>query len=118
MYVVAAIKHDIAISPQLTDFYEIHRIVSLNGLICLISGVDRFSDNIEEMLGKRPCLYFRLCWKYISPTVVTVSKAIGFLPLEFFLDPQYNYTIFKTHLKNLASRLWHRILHQPSPPKL
>ncbi|EDO40278.1 predicted protein [Nematostella vectensis] len=35
-------------------------------------GVERFCDNIEDMLGWRPNLYFRLCWKYISPTVVTI----------------------------------------------
>ena len=37
-------------------------------------GVDRFSDDIQKMLGHRPNIYFRLCWKYISPTVVTVSN--------------------------------------------
>uniref|UniRef100_A0A6Q2YWX0 Transporter n=1 Tax=Esox lucius TaxID=8010 RepID=A0A6Q2YWX0_ESOLU len=28
-------------------------------------GVDRFSDDIEEMIGQRPGLYWRLCWKYV-----------------------------------------------------
>uniref|UniRef100_A0A8C6TGN1 Transporter n=1 Tax=Neogobius melanostomus TaxID=47308 RepID=A0A8C6TGN1_9GOBI len=30
-------------------------------------GVDRFSDDIEQMMGFRPGLYWRLCWKYVSP---------------------------------------------------
>ncbi|XP_048464625.1 sodium-dependent dopamine transporter-like [Rhincodon typus] len=30
-------------------------------------GVDRFSDDIEKMIGKRPGLYWRLCWKIVSP---------------------------------------------------
>ncbi|XP_035259135.1 sodium-dependent dopamine transporter isoform X2 [Anguilla anguilla] len=30
-------------------------------------GVDRFSDDIQEMIGHRPGLYWRICWKFVSP---------------------------------------------------
>lgn len=30
-------------------------------------GVDRFSDDIEHMMGFKPGLYWRLCWKFVSP---------------------------------------------------
>ncbi|EEB11231.1 tryptophan transporter, putative [Pediculus humanus corporis] len=30
-------------------------------------GVNRFSDDIEKMLGFRPGLFWRICWTYISP---------------------------------------------------
>uniref|UniRef100_A0A671W5W1 Transporter n=1 Tax=Sparus aurata TaxID=8175 RepID=A0A671W5W1_SPAAU len=30
-------------------------------------GVDRFSDDIQQMMGFRPGLYWRLCWKFVSP---------------------------------------------------
>lgn len=36
-------------------------------------GVDNFSADIEQMLGKKPSLYWRVCWKYISPTFLFVS---------------------------------------------
>ena len=36
-------------------------------------GVDRFSDDIEIMTGQRPRLWFRICWKYISPVCTLVS---------------------------------------------
>jgi Sodium:neurotransmitter symporter family. len=41
--------------------------------VCWIYGVDRFSTDIESMLGHRPGLYWRLCWTYISPFFLLVS---------------------------------------------
>jgi len=38
-------------------------------------GVDRFSDDIEEMIGQRPGLYWRLCWKFVSPCFLLVLGA-------------------------------------------
>uniref|UniRef100_A0AAQ5X419 Transporter n=1 Tax=Amphiprion ocellaris TaxID=80972 RepID=A0AAQ5X419_AMPOC len=35
-------------------------------LICHFS-VDRFSEDIERMMGFKPGLYWRLCWKFVSP---------------------------------------------------
>ena len=37
-------------------------------------GVDRFSDDIEAMTGQRPKLWFRICWKYLSPICTLVSS--------------------------------------------
>lgn len=36
-------------------------------------GVDRFSDDIKEMIGQRPGRYWRLCWKFVSPCFLLVS---------------------------------------------
>ncbi|KAG5270066.1 hypothetical protein AALO_G00188280 [Alosa alosa] len=30
-------------------------------------GVDRFSEDIERMMGFKPGLYWRICWKFVSP---------------------------------------------------
>ncbi|KAM4720777.1 sodium-dependent noradrenaline transporter [Rhinophrynus dorsalis] len=49
-------------------------------------GVDRFSEDIYRMLGFRPGLYWRLCWKFVSPAfllfVVIVSIAT-YKPLKY-----------------------------------
>lgn len=42
-------------------------------------GVDRFSDDIEEMIGQRPGLYWRLCWKFVSPCFLLVQLQLHFL---------------------------------------
>ncbi|XP_027046770.1 sodium-dependent noradrenaline transporter-like [Pocillopora damicornis] len=30
-------------------------------------GVDKFSDNIKDMIGRKPSKYFVICWKYVTP---------------------------------------------------
>ncbi|KAK0134386.1 Sodium- and chloride-dependent GABA transporter 2 [Merluccius polli] len=34
---------------------------------CTSERADRMYDIIEEMMGTRPCFYFKLCWKYFVP---------------------------------------------------
>ena len=38
------------------------------------SGVDRLFNNIEDMTGQRPSVFFKLCWKYIIPLLSLVSQ--------------------------------------------
>lgn len=35
-------------------------------------GVDRFSEDIERMMGFKPGIYWRLCWKFVSPAFLLV----------------------------------------------
>lgn len=46
-------------------------------------GVDNFSADIEQMLGKKPSLYWRICWRYISPTFLFVSKKLNVIESKF-----------------------------------
>lgn len=41
-------------------------------LSMFIPGVDRFSEDIERMMGFKPGLYWRLCWKFVSPAFLLV----------------------------------------------
>lgn len=36
-------------------------------------GLDKFILDIESMLGRRPHVFYILCWKYISPLFLGVS---------------------------------------------
>lgn len=36
------------------------------------SGVRQFSDDIKQMTGQRPSLYWRVCWKFVSPCFLLV----------------------------------------------
>ena len=41
--------------------------------VCWIYGVDRFSCDIERMIGKKPNEFWTLCWNFISPIFILVS---------------------------------------------
>ncbi|XP_063751294.1 sodium- and chloride-dependent GABA transporter ine isoform X2 [Eleginops maclovinus] len=76
---------------QLMDHYT--AIVSIMFLaffeviaICWIYGVNRLSDNLEEMTGKRAHLFFRLCWLIVAPVlvgVILVFSIIQFKPARY-----------------------------------
>jgi hypothetical protein len=44
-----------------------------NNIIVYVIGVDQFCTDIHQMTGHRPGLYWRLCWKFISPTFLLVT---------------------------------------------
>ncbi|CAG5055151.1 unnamed protein product [Parnassius apollo] len=49
-------------------------------------GLKRFSDDVEEMLGFRPGIYWRICWKFISPIFIIGVVVFGLLyqqPLQY-----------------------------------
>ncbi len=45
---------------------------------CHIYGVDRISEDVLLMLGKRPHKFYRICWKYVTPAFM-IAILFGFL---------------------------------------
>ncbi|XP_076867787.1 sodium- and chloride-dependent GABA transporter ine isoform X2 [Brachyhypopomus gauderio] len=76
---------------QLMDHYT--AIVSIMFLaffevvaICWLYGVKRLSSNVEEMMGRKPGIFLRLCWLVICPvliTVILVFSVIQFTPARY-----------------------------------
>ncbi|XP_073695831.1 sodium- and chloride-dependent GABA transporter ine [Garra rufa] len=76
---------------QLMDHYT--AIVSIMFLaffevvgVCWLYGVKRLSSNLVEMTGKRPNIFFRVCWWFICPvliTVILVFSVIRFKPARY-----------------------------------
>ncbi|XP_053689270.1 sodium-dependent nutrient amino acid transporter 1 isoform X2 [Sabethes cyaneus] len=47
-----------------------------------IYGVDRFCKDVEFMLGTRPNIYWRLCWRWITPALMTAILIYNLATLE------------------------------------
>ncbi|XP_059142121.1 sodium-dependent proline transporter-like [Physella acuta] len=63
-------------------------------VVAWVYGVDRFCDDIEMMLGKRPGLFIKLCWTFITPVVMLA--AFIFTCAKYSL-PVYDGYIFPLH---------------------
>uniref|UniRef100_A0A3B4C0K8 Transporter n=1 Tax=Pygocentrus nattereri TaxID=42514 RepID=A0A3B4C0K8_PYGNA len=94
---------------QLMDHYT--AVVSLMFLaffevlaVTLIFGVKRICVMVENMLGKRPNLYFRVCWQFLSPILVVVRKVS-----LFFLITIIQYTPAR-YGKSYTYPLWAEVL--------
>ncbi|XP_060596173.1 sodium-dependent dopamine transporter-like [Ruditapes philippinarum] len=49
-------------------------------------GVERFSDDIESMVGFRPGIYWRVTWKYLAPIFllfIMIFGLVNYVPLEY-----------------------------------
>ncbi|KAG7468321.1 hypothetical protein MATL_G00141710 [Megalops atlanticus] len=58
-------------------------------------GVDRFSEDIERMMGFKPGLYWRLCWKFVSPAFllfVVIASIVTSSGLKYdgYIFPQWS----------------------------
>uniref|UniRef100_A0A1Q3FYP6 Transporter n=1 Tax=Culex tarsalis TaxID=7177 RepID=A0A1Q3FYP6_CULTA len=47
-----------------------------------IYGVDRLCKDVEFMLGHRPNLYWRLCWRWVTPLLMTAILIYNLLTLQ------------------------------------
>ncbi|ESO93994.1 hypothetical protein LOTGIDRAFT_205669 [Lottia gigantea] len=60
---------------QIMDWYCSSFSLMLMSLIeCLVIawvyGADRFYKDIELMIGYQPCIWWKICWKFITPTII------------------------------------------------
>lgn len=52
-------------------FIAFNLVIFELGTFCYIYGVDRMCKDINFMLGFTPNIYWRTCWKYLTPSFMT-----------------------------------------------
>ncbi|KAG8572241.1 hypothetical protein GDO81_011989 [Engystomops pustulosus] len=71
--------------------------------VTYVYGIDRFSEDIKWMTGKRPNIYWQTTWRYISPLLM-VAVFLSYIVIQFLTpltyepwDPNYeNFPMKKT----------------------
>jgi len=59
------------------------RVTVVKFRVTWLTGVDRFADDIASMIGFRPGIYWRICWKFIAPCfLLVISLFLRQLPTE------------------------------------
>ena len=45
-------------------------------IICFVysAGANRFMADMKVMLGFKLSIYWKVCWKFLSPAIIAVSK--------------------------------------------
>ncbi|CAH0394317.1 unnamed protein product [Bemisia tabaci] len=56
-----------------------------------IYGTQRFSDDIKDMIGFSPGLYWKICWRFVAPIFITFIIVYGFMALDTFSYENYIY---------------------------
>ncbi|EEB13194.1 tryptophan transporter, putative [Pediculus humanus corporis] len=54
-------------------------------------GLEKFGDDIEAMIGIRPGLYWRICWKFLSPVFIIGVVMFGLFYHESLQYEEYRY---------------------------
>ncbi|XP_015242449.1 PREDICTED: sodium- and chloride-dependent betaine transporter-like [Cyprinodon variegatus] len=90
---------------QLIDFYGSTRVCQNFMAICeclavgWIIGADCFSEIIEDMTGKRPSVFFKVCWKFLIPLLSLVSLILYLVDYQhlrindWYVYPDWSYAL-------------------------
>nr|WLN44349.1 NTT11 [Sinonovacula rivularis] len=93
---------------RLFDYYSSSGVVLL--ILCLcesiavgwVFGADRYYDVLQLMTGRRCSPWFKICWKYCAPVILTgilVFEISSFQTLKF--SPTYQYPVWATTVGGL-----------------
>ncbi|XKL68555.1 hypothetical protein PGB90_004046 [Kerria lacca] len=66
--------------------------------VCWLYGVNRFSTDVECMLGYKPGIFWRICWTYISPAFLLSIFTFSILGYEEMIAGDYTYPTWSINM--------------------
>ncbi|ELU09479.1 hypothetical protein CAPTEDRAFT_115714 [Capitella teleta] len=84
---------------QLMDTYAPSYALLVGGLCELLAlgwiyGIDRFMKDIEQMLGKKPSIFFKVIWRYVTPLLIVGILLFTFIDYQPSSYGDYEYPIY------------------------
>ncbi|KAK6173295.1 hypothetical protein SNE40_016772 [Patella caerulea] len=81
---------------QIMDWYASSFSLMLMSLaecvaIAWVYGADRFYKDIELMIGYQPCIWWKICWKFITPVIILSIWIFSVASLEPVSYKDYQY---------------------------
>lgn len=81
---------------QILDWYSAAFAATIIGflecvVLCYIYGVNQLYKDIEMMLGRKPCLWWKLCWCLITPALMLVLLVYSCVTMVPPAYGDYNY---------------------------
>ena len=72
-------------------------------------GAEKFEDNIATIVGRKPCIWWRLCWKFFTPIIILVIFVSSLVQWKGVKYNDYQYPAFAEFIGwmiALASMIW------------
>lgn len=89
------------------------RLILTNRIFIWV-GLSNFKSDIQQMLGHTPNLYWRICWKFVSPSFLFVRRQALFSPeTNHKLLLGYHSDAYDGHGPIWASHVWSNGLYVP-----
>ncbi|KAL8587501.1 hypothetical protein ACOMHN_000907 [Nucella lapillus] len=67
-------------------------------VVCILYGVENFSEDIHCMVGRRPGVYFNLCWMALSPLMLVATSVFMIYSYRPHTVPLVNLTFWLTSI--------------------
>ena len=54
--------------------------------VTVIAGTERFYYDMSVMLGYRPCAWWGICWRFITPALIAVNLLLLSVAVSFYIQ--------------------------------
>uniref|UniRef100_A0A8C1GSY9 Transporter n=1 Tax=Cyprinus carpio TaxID=7962 RepID=A0A8C1GSY9_CYPCA len=85
--------------------------------ISYIYGLQRFCEDIEMMIGFQPNKFWRICWAFVTPTILTFILALSLYQWKVMTYEDYTYPTWSMvlgWLMVICSVIWIPIMFHPA----
>nr|CAD7395069.1 unnamed protein product [Timema cristinae] len=77
---------DVYYLEAMHSYSTVHSMINYQIFFLFVSGTQRFCDDIHDMIGFSPGIYWRVCWKFLAPAFlmfIIVYGLVGYEPLTY-----------------------------------